>query len=282
MSLFSITRLRRRIDVSVRVFTRRSRHSAGRLVKPNTLQLGKFTYQVIPHWHWPELAKYLIPTVVSPWVSRLSLDLPLPFQSMDTQFDRIAMERSAPIEGVRGMKTLNRSAFQKTVQIPGLKVPVNSVGQVGKSLKKSLFQARGVKSVANLAESDPDHNAFRLFMFDPDKYPDFESLSTEETELLKSCHVDLTSWKLYDMQLTYENWTYSQILKMVLPKESDSVGGFSQIGHIVHLNLRDDLLDYKEIIGRFTPDFLQFSKNASLFAKYLLRLYKILHMVRLP
>ncbi len=39
------------------------------------------------------------------------------------------------------------------------------------------------------------------------------------------------------------------MLKWILPDEIGPVTGFSQCGHIIHLNLKDHHLPYKELIG---------------------------------
>ena len=49
--------------------------------------------------------------------------------------------------------------------------------------------------------------------------------------------------------MSYKNWRYDEILSAILPEDCEGVGGFSQIGHIIHLNLRDEIVDYKNIIG---------------------------------
>ena len=50
--------------------------------------------------------------------------------------------------------------------------------------------------------------------------------------------------------LTVENWTAGDILKAILPAGEEGVSGFSTIGHIVHLNLREHHEPYKAVIGQ--------------------------------
>lgn len=40
-----------------------------------------------------------------------------------------------------------------------------------------------------------------------------------------------------------------QILKKLLPPHTETPSSFETIGHIAHLNIRDELLPYKNIIG---------------------------------
>ena len=51
--------------------------------------------------------------------------------------------------------------------------------------------------------------------------------------------------------MTYKNFSSHEILQSVLPIEAvkDIPSSFEQIGHIAHLNLREEQLPYKELIG---------------------------------
>ena len=152
-----------------------------------------------------------------------------------------------PPLGVKGMKCLDKTKFQSTVKIPSVVVPTKSIKQLGKFWKKSMLKIRGVKSIANLSQEE---NEYKLFLLDPNKYKDVNGLSEKEKDKLLELDIDISSWKELDLDLTYENWTYSDTLGAILPEKSEGIGGFSQMGHIIHLNLKEELLDYKKIIGK--------------------------------
>jgi len=50
------------------------------------------------------------------------------------------------------------------------------------------------------------------------------------------------------VKISYDNFTSEDALKVVLPDEA-SVSGYSHVGHIVHLNLAESQLPFKNIIG---------------------------------
>lgn len=50
-----------------------------------------------------------------------------------------------------------------------------------------------------------------------------------------------------------------EVLKKILPSGLELVTGFEGIGHIAHMNLRDECLPYKYIIGRVILDVRQCS-----------------------
>lgn len=60
----------------------------------------------------------------------------------------------------------------------------------------------------------------------------------------------------YELHLDYSHWTYSDIVQAILPgEEGDEVPtGFSLVGHVAHLNLRDRYLPYKHLIADILRD----------------------------
>ena len=79
-------------------------------------------------------------------------------------------------------------------------------------------------------------------------------MSTEDQSLLLKHNIDLSTFEICDLELGYKNWNYNEILRAILPEEADRVGGFTMIGHIVHLNLDPSLEKYKSVIGQVLLD----------------------------
>jgi tRNA (guanine37-N1)-methyltransferase len=57
-----------------------------------------------------------------------------------------------------------------------------------------------------------------------------------------------------EIEITYANWKYKEILDAVLPSNLDSVSSYSRVGHVIHLNLREELSPYKFLIGQVLLD----------------------------
>lgn len=57
---------------------------------------------------------------------------------------------------------------------------------------------------------------------------------------LESCHTLLMMWCLAQQKL--------------LPEGSDVPSSFETVGHIAHLNIRDELIPYKHLIGQVILD----------------------------
>ncbi|NXM08033.1 TRM5 methyltransferase, partial [Tyrannus savana] len=166
----------------------------------------------------------------------------------ETVEDKANPELYSPHPGVRGMTLLNREAFKRTVVVPALKVKKEIVNSLMKSLKQSVLQRPGLKRVVE----DPEDEDSRLVILDPHKIPGF-SLGESEQQVLKELGVD-PEVSRYNLELTYENFKTEEILRAVLPEGQEVTSGFSRVGHIAHLNLRDHQLPYRYLIGQVIID----------------------------
>ncbi|XP_064367992.1 tRNA (guanine(37)-N1)-methyltransferase [Dromaius novaehollandiae] len=162
--------------------------------------------------------------------------------------DKADLELYSPPAKVRGMTQLDREAFKRTVVVPVLKVKKEIIGTLLKSLKHTVLQRPGLKRVIE----DPEDENSRLLILDPHKVSEF-SLGESEQEVLKQFNVPPAVCK-YDLELTYDNFKSEEILRAVLPEGQDVTSGFSRVGHIAHLNLRDHQLPYRHLIGQVIID----------------------------
>lgn len=159
------------------------------------------------------------------------------------------IELFSPPSNVRGMTKLDRTAFKKTVTIPVLKVRKEVVSKLMRSLKRAALQRPGIKRVIE----DPEDEEVRLIMLDPFKMLNDNCFEKAELSILKQLNVNPQISK-YTLELTYENFKSEEILRAVLPEGQDVTSGFSRVGHIAHLNLRDHQLPFKHLIGQVVID----------------------------
>lgn len=179
----------------------------------------------------------------------------LKFKSQKIGFEEERMtmrheRKTVSLEAVRGMKILDRGLFLKSMKVLGMTVPLKNITAVAKFFKDRLLQIPQMRSIAEIASANSVCDTHKLLLFNPEKLNSACSLSTDDKAFLNSNEVEICSESLYDITLTYENFTYDQVLSAVLPVGENSIGGFSIIGHIAHLNLRDELLEYKTVIGK--------------------------------
>lgn len=158
-------------------------------------------------------------------------------------------ELFSPPSDVRGMRELDRTAFKKTVSIPVLKARKEVVNRLMRALRRVALQRPGIKRVIE----DPKDEDSRLIMLDPYRMLTADSFDKAELGVLKELDVS-PQLSQYNLELTYENFKSEEILKAVLPEGQDVTSGFSRVGHIAHLNLRDHQLPFKHLIGQVMVD----------------------------
>ncbi|KAI9448845.1 Met-10+ like-protein-domain-containing protein [Russula earlei] len=161
----------------------------------------------------------------------------------------LTIDTSPP--AARWMKdSLDRSAFHRTIPVVAARLSAVKMGSV---LKAEVM--RGL--IINLPK-------VRTVVTDPE-YPDSETklillrvqhevdLTAASRSYLESQNASLTT---YNIELDYNYWTADEILHAILPEEllDGSPTGFSMMGHLAHLNLNDEYLPYKHIIGQVILD----------------------------
>uniref|UniRef100_A0A8C1SJY0 tRNA methyltransferase 5 n=1 Tax=Cyprinus carpio TaxID=7962 RepID=A0A8C1SJY0_CYPCA len=191
------------------------------------------------------------------------LSIPLQFstlvQSQKTMTDQSQTDLGLykPPPTVRGMTELDRAAFSQTVSVPAIRIPTNVLNKAVKSLKKVALQRPGLKRVVEEHSEDGNKDSsegeHRLLLLDPNSITSADSFGGEEAEALKAYGVPQEIQK-YELQLTYENLKSEEILRAVLPEGQDVTSGFSRVGHIAHMNLRDHQLPYRKLIGQVIID----------------------------
>lgn len=157
-----------------------------------------------------------------------------------------------PPEAVRGMKVLDVSTFKKTIDVPVAKVKVDNLGPVMKCLKNYYLKLRQFSS----HEDSPSEKNFKLIYLNPLLYSEKEVQIKSEVEAACRSQSDSSDVKFttQPFEMKYEHWDANTVLRAVLPLEEDGVAGFSKVGHIIHLNLKEHLEPYKNIIGTVLLD----------------------------
>lgn len=163
----------------------------------------------------------------------------------------------------RLMRTLDRSFFQKTVPLQAARVFDNkNISAVRTALERS----KDALVAERLASVQPDPNLERAqggkkcVLLRPDTSQ--ADTSGEGNAATRSATVkDLVARELisivpFQLKLDYSYWTYHDIISAILPEDEQGEvpSGFSQVGHVAHLNLRDQYLKYKHIIAEILMD----------------------------
>lgn len=150
-----------------------------------------------------------------------------------------------PQTNVRGMLTLDRDKFRKTVKIPQLDISEVSIHSVLPHLKHCLFKMEKLKPL----QVQKDGVTKRLLLHPSVVKTWYDLPDDVRNSGITGAHL---TWD--DFEIRYENWKSDEILRAVLPEHQESLTSFSRIGHIIHVNLRDHLLPYKRLIGEVLMD----------------------------
>lgn len=153
-----------------------------------------------------------------------------------------------PPAEVRGMTVLNKEKFNKTIQVPRLWVPEEKSQRVLPLVKKLLLKMEKLKPVIPVKCNEQDG---REILLHPQPVTCWRDLPTEQ---LAKHNILEQNYGLTTLNLNYNNWRADEIIKSVLPLNEEGLTSYSRIGHIVHLNLRDHLMAYKDLIGAVLLD----------------------------
>jgi len=159
---------------------------------------------------------------------------------------RIKMSIAPPL-CVRGMTEWQPELFSTSVLIPCLRVGQEQVGAVRKPLESVSLKMVGLRPV----QTCPDFPAKRLVLLSPSLITMFKDIVKEPmtSECLKSLDISVKDFTVRSFDLTVQNWTPHDLIKAILPEGEEGVSGFSIIGHIIHLNLKEHLEPFKDVIG---------------------------------
>lgn len=156
----------------------------------------------------------------------------------------------APEICVRGMTKLDRAQFSKKLQVPCLKINNRSVGSVTRSVKKYLLKLSMFKAIRTVE----DGGSYKEIILNPKLVSSFNDITEDDRNKLTEAGIDEACFTTSPLELTYENWTADEILNAVLPEDKDTAASYSIVGHIVHVNLREHLQIYKNLIGEVLLD----------------------------
>ncbi|CAF1065669.1 unnamed protein product, partial [Brachionus calyciflorus] len=157
---------------------------------------------------------------------------------------------------LKGMTKLDRDLFKVDLKLPVLKVEKRDYIQFKKLLKNYLFDSVDLKKCQNLDQTDPLFSTHKYVLLDPENFNlnKIESKTKEEMAKLFQKDVNELDNLVEDLQIQigYDDLKFDDVMRAIIPdniiSENVNVKGYSIVGHIAHFNLRDQVLDFKNII----------------------------------
>ncbi|MCJ1480248.1 tRNA(m(1)G37)methyltransferase [Schaereria dolodes] len=153
------------------------------------------------------------------------------------------------------MRVLDRSFFKKRVPLAAARVLENKqIGRCRAELNPDLLQLERMANVKPDGGEDDRKKGRKALLLRPDVRPD--DTSSWSSKLLELINQEQVSVVAYELDLNYDYWTYHDIMTAILPQDehNELPTSFSNVGHIAHLNLRDQYLPYKTLIANVLMD----------------------------
>ncbi|KAI9048130.1 hypothetical protein LZ554_007925 [Drepanopeziza brunnea f. sp. 'monogermtubi'] len=152
---------------------------------------------------------------------------------------------------------LDRTLFSKTIPMAAARVAsLKNLSCYRQKLEKSkeLMQLERVMNV----RPDPDpilaEKGGKCLLLKPEiKAEDPTTWSAVLQEAVEKDDIGIIP---YDLKLDYSYWTYHDVMTSLLPEDAQGEipVGFAIVGHVAHLNLRDEYLPYKKVIAEVLVD----------------------------
>ncbi|KAL4901297.1 hypothetical protein BDW74DRAFT_170238 [Aspergillus multicolor] len=154
----------------------------------------------------------------------------------------------------RAMRVLDRSFFKTTVPLSAATIFKNSdIAKVRTSLEKSkdILNLPRLKPIVEIKRNDIFQKC--MLLKEGIKHDDTATWSPTINELVNDGIVGVEP---YDLELDYDYWLHSDIIAAVLPEDllDEVPQGYTQVGHVAHLNLRDQYLPWKHLIAQVLMD----------------------------
>lgn len=136
------------------------------------------------------------------------------------------------------------SVFNQSTTFPALIIPVKRTAELRNSLSSVLLHRPKTRNV--YPHDEGDNSKRKLVLKNRDAWHDegVQRLLSEGCE--KSDHT---------ITVKYEDLTVEEVLKQLLPDDIQELpSAFELVGKLAHLNLRDEVLPYKYIVGKVILD----------------------------
>lgn len=144
---------------------------------------------------------------------------------------------------------LEMKRFERCVSVIGLQVLVKDISQVIVASKSVMWRRRQLKNVITLSPEQ------KMILLDPalvDASKDPICLPDTLQSTIDKLGVKTV---IHKASLAYNNFTMDQVLREIIPPEiTELPSAFETAGHIAHLNLREEILPYKHMIGQVIID----------------------------
>ena len=156
-----------------------------------------------------------------------------------------------PPTDVKGMKILNKCAFDKELTVYGVVVPGTKLPSLLKTIAPIVMKMRKVKFTIDFPQKpEKGGENFKLVLLDPDIITSEECFRPYKNKFADKHGICLETLVKWPLIIGYENFNATETITAILPDGLPVNTAYDMQGHIAHMNLRDNLSEYKHIIGK--------------------------------
>ena len=142
---------------------------------------------------------------------------------------------------------IDRDAFTTVIKVRAIRVPTRETDAVLRALRGFVLDVPKVKAVAN---ANAGENLVLLSADNVQNLGDLEEkvprARLDDVRERVGGTIETTE---YDVPLTYEYFNAAQVLRKLLPDAIEVPSSFETVGHVAHMNLRDEHEAHKYLIG---------------------------------
>jgi tRNA (guanine37-N1)-methyltransferase len=161
------------------------------------------------------------------------------------------------------------SAFDVSFQVPALIISAKQTNEVRKRLKSIMMQRPRLKVVTEVSEDTPPERLpqddetddvltakqCRKLVLDPQMIQIGEDHQSSQNFLLQPLLASQQATLCqHTISLGYDDWTVDEVLRRLLPCDVEIPSAFEVVGTLAHMNLREEQLPYKYMIGKALLD----------------------------
>ncbi|XP_053205883.1 tRNA (guanine(37)-N1)-methyltransferase-like isoform X2 [Panonychus citri] len=170
-----------------------------------------------------------------------------------------------PPSCVANLTKLDHTLFRKTIKVPYIVVEDKFIQNIAKHLKSQYLTVKGIDTIQCFQSNDSStdhkithdgdgektdrHSSNKMILLNPDLVKSVDNLDERVVKMLTEKYKEIVlHWK--EIELNFGNYNVHDIIDAIFPDEEKRVKSWSIIGHILHVNLRDEKLQYKDLIGQ--------------------------------
>ena len=144
-----------------------------------------------------------------------------------------------------------KKQFEVAVEIVALRIAARQCNTFTKRLAGHIYHKPRVRPI--VADPEAEEGATTRLLLLSEAVKDF-ALAELPAELRDFALAEGAQPVRYTLHLGYEHLAVEQVMRQLLPAGLDVPSSFEQVGHVAHVNLREEHLPYKRLIGQVLLD----------------------------